>query len=172
VTDRVRTVRVFVSYAWDDKLLGHVDGALELANSLRAEGLESHIDRYVENEAVFWPRWMADQVTNADFVLCLASPLYKRRFEQRMEIDEVSGSAWEGLIISEEMYRHPSGGPAKFISVLLGGATRDHIPDLLHPFGYTFYSLPSDYIRLLRRLTNQPAVIAPPVGRMVVLDPE
>lgn len=83
MTVTVAPVRVFISYAHDPALPGHVDRALDLATTLRLRGLEAQIDRYVEHTGVFWPRWMADQVREADFVLCLASPLYKERVEQR-----------------------------------------------------------------------------------------
>lgn len=64
-----RPPRVLISYAHELGIPGHRERALELANSLRARGVEAHIDRYVEHTGVFWPRWMIDEIRDADFVL-------------------------------------------------------------------------------------------------------
>lgn len=161
-------IKVFISYAHDPALPGHQDRALELATSLRLRGIEANIDRYVENTPIHWPIWMAEQVKEAEFVLCLASPLYKERFEQKGDATKGRGARWEGLIITEEMYFNINAGPKKFISVLMDGASVEDIPDLLHPLGYTHYVYPDQDEALYRRITNQPAVVPPPLGPMVI----
>jgi len=162
-----KPVRVLISYAHDPGVPGHANRALDLADSLRIRGVEAHIDRYVEHTGVFWPRWMMDEVRDADFVLCLVSPLYRERFEQSGNPTAGRGVRWEGLIITEELYYEPNGGPRKFLAVVMEGASVDNIPDVLHPYGYTHYCLPADDEVLYRRLTGQPTVVPPPLGAVV-----
>lgn len=166
-----RPVRVFISYAHDGKVPGHRDRALQLAESLRKRGVMSYIDRWVEHEGTNWPRWMADQIRDADFVLCLASPLYKMRCEQLGDPAVGRGARWEGALITDAMYANIVDAPAKFISVLLEGTSPADIPDVLSPYGYTYYEWAegTDGDELLyRRITGQPLLKPPPLGRVVV----
>lgn len=114
---------------------------------------------------------MADQVKNADVVLCLASPLYKERFEQLGAPGVGRGARWEGAVITEAMYTDIVAAPGKFISVLLEGTNPGDIPDVLMPNGYTFYrweeSTDEDE-KLYRRITGQPLLTPPPLGPMVI----
>jgi TIR domain len=166
-----RPVRVFISYAHDPKVPGHKERALQLAESLRRRGVMAYIDQWVEHKSIFWPRWMADQVRDADFVLCLASPLYKERCEQLGDSATGRGARWEGALITHAMYADIISAPTKFITVLLDGTTPDDVPDVLMPYGYTYYRWVegSEQDELLyRRITGQPLLKPPPLGPMVV----
>lgn len=166
-----RPIRVFVSYAHDASIRGHRERALQLAESLRKRGVMSYIDRWVEHEPISWPRWMADQIRDADIVLCLASPIYKARCEQLGDPSIGRGAQWEGALITDAMYSNIVEAPSKFISVLLDGAKPEHIPDVLRPFGFTYYTWadgPDDDETLYRRITGQPLLTPPPLGPMVI----
>lgn len=166
-----RPPRVFVSYAHDATVPGHRDRALQLAESLRKRGVMSFIDRWVEHEPINWPRWMADQVRDADFVLCLASPLYKQRCEQLGDPALGRGARWEGALITDAMYSNIVEAPAKFISVLLDGTKAEDIPDVLRPYGYTYYRWlegTKEDEMLYRRITGQPLLKPPPLGPVVI----
>lgn len=166
-----RPVRVFISYAHDTTVPGHRDHALELAESLRRRGVMSYIDLWFEHEPIHWPRWMADQLRNSDVVLCLASPLYKERCEQLGDPSIGRGARWEGALITSMMYADIVAAPAKYISVLLEGTTPEHIPDILMPYGYTYYKWAEgteDDELLYRRITGQPLLKPPPLGPVVV----
>lgn len=163
-------IRVFVSYAHDPSVPGHIDRALLLAESLRRRGVMSYIDRWFEHEPIHWPRWMADQIREADFVLCLASPLYKERCEQLGNPAIGRGARWEGALITEAMYASIVDAPAKFISVVLPGTAPEDIPDVLRPFGYTYYEWEEGTAgdeKLYRRITGQPLLTPPPLGPMI-----
>ncbi|WP_435080279.1 toll/interleukin-1 receptor domain-containing protein [Clavibacter michiganensis] len=169
----LNAVRVFISYAHDDGVPGHADRALELADSLRRRGVLSFIDKWVEHEPIHWPRWMADQIRDADYVLCLGSPLYKMRSEQNGDPDTGRGARWEGALITDAMYSDIAGAPAKFLSVVMESTTPDDLPDVLRPYGHTYYkwSPGSDGDEALyRRLTGQPRFTPPPLGPLVVFD--
>lgn len=162
-----RPVRVFLSYAHDHTIPGHKERALELATSLRNRGVLSFIDQWVEHDPIFWPRWMADQVRDADFVLCLASPMYKERCEQLGASATGRGARWEGALITHAMYADIVAAPVKFITVLLDGTSPEDIPDVLLPYGFTYYSWPPDDVVLYKRLTGQPVLTPPPLGPVV-----
>lgn len=163
-------VRVFISYAHDSSVPGHKDRALQLAESLRRRGVLSYIDRWVEHEPIFWPRWMADQVREADYVLCLASPLYKERCDGVGTPTDGRGARWEGALITHAMYSNIDLAPSKYITVLLEGTSPDDIPEVLMPYGYTYYTWTegSDGDEMLyRRITGQPLLKPPPLGPSV-----
>lgn len=160
--------RVFVSYAHDPAITNHEGHALDLATSLRLRGVDASIDQWVEHTPSFWPIWMAHQVRDADFVLCLASPLYKERCEQLGDPTVGRGARWEGALITHAMYANIIEAPAKFLSVLLQGTGPEHIPDVLMPYGYTYYRWPEDDELLYRRITGQPLVVPPPLGPLVI----
>lgn len=166
-----RPIRVFVSYAHDTSIPRHADRALQLAESLRRRGVMSYIDRWFEHEPINWPRWMADQIREADIVLCLASPLYKERCEQLGDPAVGRGARWEGALITDAMYSNIIDAPAKFISVLLEGTAPEDIPDVLRPYGYTYYTWEEGTDKdevLYRRITGQPLLTPPPLGPMIV----
>ena len=167
-----RPLRVFISYAHDQAVRGHEDRALQLAESLRRRGVMSHIYRLVEHETIKWPRWMADQVRDSDFVLCLASPMYKERCEQLGDPSKGRGARWEGALITHAMYANIADAPSKFITVLLDGTSPDDIPDVLMPYGHTYYPWSKEDTKedelLYRRITGQPLLKPPPLGPVVI----
>lgn len=161
--------RVLVSYAHEVQISGHVERAYDLSQSLRRLGVDTQIDRYVEHDPPFWPRWMQDEIAQAKFVLCLVSPLYRERCEGRGDESVGRGARWEGLIVTEELYTNQSAAHRKFIPVLLDGCEVTDIPDVLRPVGTTHYRWPADNENLYRRLTNQPRFVPEPIGQIVQL---
>ena len=161
--------RVLISYAHELQIPGHMERAVELCESLRIRGLDSRIDRYVEHDPPFWPRWMMDEIAAATFVLCLASPLYRERCEGRGDETIGRGARWEGLVITEHLYASQTAAHKKFIPVLLDSCDVADIPDVLRPVGTTHYRWPSEDEDLYRRLTNQPRFVPSPIGQLVKL---
>ena len=164
-----RPARVLISYAHEREIVGHRDRALSLAQSLRLRGVEAMIDQFVEYDPPVpsWARWMTDEVRDADFVLCLASPSYRERVEDRGDSATGRGARWEGVIITEELYSGTPASQAKFIAVLLEGMSPTDIPDVLLPYGRQYYVWPNDDEELYRRITGQPRVLPVPLGPLV-----
>jgi hypothetical protein len=75
--------RVFISYSHDSP--EHADRVLELADRLRAEGIDCHLDQYETSPPEGWPRWMLNQVEAADFVLVICTETYNLRFRGKAE---------------------------------------------------------------------------------------
>lgn len=159
--------RVFLSYAHEHQVDGHVDRALSFAQALRRRGVHAVIDQFVEHDPpASWPRWMLDEIKQSDFVLCLVSPRYKLRIEDPQGCDDGYGVKWEGAVITNEIYLS-YGQSRKFIAVVLEGCSHKDIPDILFPVGAPCYIMPGDQTILYRRLTNRPRVVPAPIGPRV-----
>ena len=169
-TESARPTRVFVSYAHDRGIDGHRERALQLTQSLRLRGVEAVIDQFLEHDPPFWPRWMIDQVKAADYVLCLASPGYKERFDNNGDPSIGRGARWEGVFVTEELYSSFASNRRKFIAVVIPPCSPAHIPDVLRPVGESYYDWPEQDEELYRRVTGQPRVIPAPLGTIVRLD--
>jgi hypothetical protein len=166
-----QTHRVFISYAWEDEQ--HTLAVLKLADDLRLAGVDAWIDRYEgeQGPAEGWPSWMRRMITAAEFVPVICSPAYLRRVNKEEEIGIGLGATWEANIIHQELY-NLSTINRKFLPVILDQSHKDSIPITLQ--GYTRYALfrPDGFNTLLRVLTNQPSVKAPPLGSPVQLPPD
>jgi len=161
------TPRVFISYSHDSA--GHKVRVLELANRLRAEGVDARLDRYVSFPAEGWPRWMRSEIEAADAVLLVCTVTYRERFDGTDATEKGPGARWEGLIITQALYEGLSRDQARFIPVLFDDTPPDAVPISLRPF--THFRLPKDYDALYRVLTNQPDVEVPSVGNVRTLPP-
>ena len=89
-------VRVFISYAHDSDT--HREAVREFWVLLRRSGIDARLDRTAAEQAQDWPLWMLDQVRKADFVLCVASPTYRRRAEGTEDPGRVCWSRTQLLV--------------------------------------------------------------------------
>ncbi|MFD1046604.1 SEFIR domain-containing protein [Kibdelosporangium lantanae] len=70
--------RVFVTYSHDSA--DHKDQVLRFATFLRTRiGLDVRLDQWYDNSRRDWSLWAIEHLRDADFVLVIASPDYKRR---------------------------------------------------------------------------------------------
>lgn len=159
--------RVFISYSHDTP--EHARRVFDLANDLRAEGVDAWIDQYEIAPAQGWPRWMQEQIEQADFILLVCTPVYRRRFEGKESPGQGKGVTWEGLLAQQVLYEAQTRNE-RLIPVLFDEEDEEAaLPMILRP--YMRYQFPRDYEGLYRRLTGQPAVIAPPVGAVRAMPP-
>jgi hypothetical protein len=154
--------RVFISYSHDSS--EHADRVLALANRLRAEGIDCHLDQYETSPPEGRPRWMLNQVEAADFVLVVCTETYNLRFRGRAAAGTVLGGKWEGAIIHQELYDAEANN-TRFVPVVFSIADKAHIPIPLR--GASHYDLgeESGYESLYRRLTNQLLIEKPVLGK-------
>ena len=75
--------RVFISYSHDSP--EHLDRVLVLSDRLRVDGIDCHIDQYEESPGEGWPRWMVNQIEDAEFVLVVCTENYEPRFRGKEE---------------------------------------------------------------------------------------
>ncbi len=168
-------VRVFISYSHDSP--AHKQRVLQLANALRDNGIDAELDQYHEHAPPpqGWPRWCEEQLRpqNAAYVLMICTKSYHDRIEGQVPANEGRGVFWEGGIIYSYVYDAKLN--ARFIPVLLEGASEDNI--VVPMRGYAAYRLTAfdladeQFESLLRRLTQQPAVIKPILSPPPALPP-
>lgn len=161
-----KSPRVLISYSWDSD--DHQEKVLRLATALKRDGVDCRIDQWDHVKAEGLPRWMEGEITAADYVLCICTEFYRRRFEGREEPGKGLGGAFEGKLIATAIME-ASGKNAKFIPVLFSEDDKDHRPTVLRDTLYHLLSDQAGYDKLYRLLTDQPAVIAPPLGGVVKL---
>jgi tetratricopeptide (TPR) repeat protein len=165
-------VRVFISYAWESD--EHVEAVRMLAEVLRAQGVDVHLDRYAEDKPRDWPLWMLEQLREADFVVVVASPAYKRRADGLADPGEGRGVEFEAAILRDLVMGDRRTWSEKILTILLPGATIADIPQFLGPYSrsrYTVTLTPSGVEPVLRVLTGQARFATPPIGAAPILTP-
>lgn len=131
--------KVLISYAHEND--EHRRRVARFAGLLADAGINIVIDRDAEAERQDWAGWTLAQIAEADRVLIVASPEYRQRFEGTGPPDVGRGVQFEGLIIRDEIYRDHRAGLRKYVPVLLPGAQRDDIPNVLLPFSGQHYRI-------------------------------
>lgn len=168
--------RVLISYSQESD--EHRARIRALADQLRAHGIDAMIDQYEPHPPEGWPMWMERQITSADFVLIVFTETYWQRAEGHEQPGRGLGVAWEADLIRESLYNQPFHNErfipllfrpedASFVISKLNSVTRYLLDE--NDFDPTLPS--SGYSSLYRRITNQPLVVKPDVGRLVKLDP-
>jgi SEFIR domain/ATPase domain predominantly from Archaea len=152
--------KVFISYSHESP--EHKQTVLGLADLLRNEGVDCNIDQYEEFPTKGWLHWMEKQINKSDFVLVICTEMYCRRFENQEEMVLGQGVAWEGAIISQQIY-DDKGENKKFLPVIVEEKHKDFVPIILKRF--TIYCLPKDYDQLYGYLTGQKSISPPPLGK-------
>lgn len=158
------SLRVFVSYSHDSPR--HKARVLELSNRLREEGIACQIDAYHEAPPEGWPRWMLNQVEDADYVLVVCTESYERRFRGKDQQGKGKGAKWEGAIITQQLYDAELHN-TRFIPMLFDSSDEPHIPIVLR--GTTYYDVSAEdgYLKLYRRVTSQPEIGIPAVAESI-----
>ncbi|WP_414590382.1 SUMF1/EgtB/PvdO family nonheme iron enzyme [Anabaena sp. CCY 9614] len=155
--------KVFISYSWDSP--EHQKRVLALSDKLREWGIDCNLDRYETSPAEGWPRWMAKQIEQANFVLVICTLTYKRRCEGEEEPGRGNGVRWEGHLTYQDLYNAGTLN-RKFIPVLLESGKFEDIPKPLQGTTYYFAHTDEGYENLYRHLTNQPGYQKPRLGKL------
>jgi serine/threonine protein kinase len=151
--------RVWISYSSDST--AHTEAVLDLAQRLRGRGIDAWIDRFEPAPPQGWPRWIADQVESAKYVLLVCTPNYKRRFEGR---EAGRGTTYEGLLASQLLYDGKF-DLSRLVPVLLSDATEDDIPLVVR--AATHHVLERGFEGLVERLHDRASVVPAPLGKRV-----
>lgn len=114
--------KVFISYSWDDE--DHKLWVKSLTDKLLSDGIDAYLDQYDLSLGDRLPQFMEQQITNADYVLIICTPMYKEKADNRK-----GGVGYEGHIISAELLS--SHNERKFIPVIRKGTRSTAIPTFL-----------------------------------------
>lgn len=152
---------MFVSYSHDSD--EHRAAVLDLAQRLRGAGLDVQLDRYVTSPPEGWPRWMMTQVEQADFVLVVCTPTYRRRFDGKERRGKGLGATFEGLLALQLLYEAGAKNK-KFVPVLFPGAAASRaIPLPLRPF--THFRVLAQFDDLVAHLHGREAIEPAPLAK-------
>ena len=166
-------VRVFISYAHDNEV--HEDRVRDFWLFLHSLGIDARIDLIAAEQRVDWSEWTMREIRDADRVLVIASPEYRRRAEGDAPPNHGRGVQWEARQIREMFYADQESELQRVVPVVLPRCSPADIPLWLGPQSSTHYVV-SDFTvtgaeRLLRLLTGQPWEREPTYGEMPVLPP-
>jgi NAD(P)H-dependent FMN reductase len=161
--------RVFISYAHDDA--AHEKQVRDFWLFLRANGIDARLDLTAAETRQDWAQWMTEQIRDADRVLVVVSPEYKRQMEGDATRGERGRVVWEARLIRELFYRDHPASLNRFVPVVLPGGSAEDIPVFLGPATHQVVSefTVAGAEALLRLLTGQPSEVGPPVGRIPYL---
>lgn len=104
--------KVFISYSWDDE--EHKKWVLNFAKRLLSSGIAVILDVWQTALGDQLPKFMENAISDSDFVLCICTPDYKDRSDNR-----TGGVGYEGNIITSELIT--TGNQRKFIPVFRKG---------------------------------------------------
>jgi tetratricopeptide (TPR) repeat protein len=158
---------VFVSYSHDSR--EHADRVLALADRLVQEGIDVILDQYETSPPEGWPRWMDRHICSADSVLMVCTETYFRRVMGEEEPGKGLGVRWEGNLIYQHLYNQDAN--TRFVPILFADGQVAHIPTPLQSATYYRVDTANGYEDLYRRLTNQPRVTKPELGKRRALPP-
>jgi hypothetical protein len=158
--------RVFVSYSHESD--EHRNRVLAFATRLLSEGVDATIDQFPGEPAGGWPLWMEQQISAADFVVMICTKVYRQRVEHPEQVTAGAGVFWEANLVRNAIYAS-KGSDTRFIPAYFGDGGDSDIPTLLQSWSRYQIDSAAGYEALYRRLTDQPEVVKPGLGHIVIL---
>lgn len=152
--------RVFISYSHQDA--NYENMVLNFANKLRSEGIDATVDLYEEAPTEGWPRWMENQIRNADFVLVINSKSY---YDKCYSNNKGKGISWEVNIVYQHIYDANSEN-SKFIPVFFDDKDIQYILTPIKSFTYYNIGTKEGYEKLYWRLRGITQANKPPLGKL------
>jgi TIR domain len=151
---------VFISYSWDSE--DHKSWVLNLANSLRLNGVDVILDRYYLSPGKNLPLFVEKSIKTSQRVIVIFTPEYKRKAEARL-----GGVGHEYSLINNTVLKDIANNEV-VIPILRSGTTDDSIPELLQQFIYqdfrTELSFDENFESLLREIYRKPKISIPILG--------
>ncbi len=158
---------VFVSYAHESNAFRQQ--VKQLCDWLRSQGVAvvCDFDHAVRPPVNGWATWMQHGIEDAAVVLVVASPKYKARFEKRAPTDSGKGVAWEGAVITQDLYDAAQRND-KFYPVIPDGGSHGDVPKALTPWdnGHRFPSGQEGVLELIRSCANSGDAVAIPTRKL------
>jgi hypothetical protein len=130
--------RVFATYSHDTP--EHKDQVRKFCTFLRTEaGIDVHLDQWDDDGRRDWSVWALEQIHEADFILALASPDFKRRADGLAPPDVGRGAQFEGRMLRDQMTGDGPEAIRRILPVVLPGQSIENIPSFLAPYAATHY---------------------------------
>jgi hypothetical protein len=122
--------RVFICYGHDDA--AHKRAGRTLGRVLLAAGVDVHLDVWDEGRRRDWQHWAINQITEADFVVILASPVCRDVGDGTYRGTDHGGIRSELDIVRNLLHHHPQ-WQDYLLPVVLPGESTDNLPLFLRP---------------------------------------
>jgi hypothetical protein len=168
-----KTPRVFISYAHDDQR--HVDAVLAFGELLLRSGIDAHMDRWDLDFRRDWYQWATEQITSADFVVVVASPMCRMVGNSEIENTQRRGLQSEMSLLRELLHADRPTWLRRLLPVVLPGGAVSDIPLFLQPQTADHYVVADFTVPgaedLLRVITGQTPHLRPAIGARVNLPP-
>jgi hypothetical protein len=151
--------RVFISYSWDTP--DHKNWVLQLANELRANGVDVLLDQYDLLGGANMICFMENAIRDSNKVLIIFTPNYKLKSEKRK-----GGVGFEYSVLNAELYSNIANN-TKFIPILRRGSQQEAIPSFMQQFvsiNMTSETNEETVIELLHAIYDRSTVEKPPIG--------
>lgn len=165
--------KVFISYAHEDE--GHKKTVRALAELLVRNGIDAGLDQWAGAGRQDWQAWATRLISQAAFVLIIASPAYRRVGDGLVKTNENRGAQAESATIRDLLHQDRHTWTAKLLPVVLPGRSIDDIPLFLQPYCADRYHVTelsdAGVEDLLRALTGQPRYLRPALGAVPHLPP-
>lgn len=155
--------KVFISYTHDTK--EHLDLILEISNKLRSDGIDAILDQYEQSPPQGWPKWMDQNIRDADFVLVVCTENYYKRIMDEEKEGTGLGSKWESRLIYQYLYNSDSKS-SKFIPVLVKKEDSRYIPAPLQGSTHYLISESEEYEKLYWFLRGINRIEKPELGKL------
>ncbi|MFF1722631.1 TIR domain-containing protein [Streptomyces sviceus] len=154
--------RVLISYAHDETDPRHAKEVKSLSELLKREGINVRLDQDVDDEPQNWLRWMQNEMSEADYILSVASPAYKRRVEHREKPGTGRGATWEGGYILDVVYDNWDTWQKRILRVVFPRFNESDLPAFPGSASVTVYRIDpvtgdGHLDRLLRYMRRGPA---------------
>ncbi|MFJ6677404.1 toll/interleukin-1 receptor domain-containing protein [Actinosynnema sp. NPDC091369] len=168
-----RPLKVFVSYAHDSPR--HKDDVRALAGVLEQCGMSVTLDQWSSPGRQDWSSWATGGMSEADYVVVVASPDYKRAGDGLGASPVNRGVQSEAALLRDLLHSDRATWLPRLLPVVLPGHSVAEIPLFLQPYTADHYVIEeistAGVEDLLRAITRQPAYVRPARGPVPVLPP-
>ena len=152
---------VFISYSWDNE--DHKIWVLNLANTLRLNGVDVILDRYYLTPGKNLPHFVENSIKRSDRIIIVLTPEYKNKAEKRL-----GGVGHEYSLINNTLLNDITNNEI-IIPILKNGESNSSIPSFLQQFIYQDFRDESKFDKylesLLREIYKEPLISAIPLGK-------
>lgn len=159
-----RAKRVFISYAWEDD--AYREWVRALAGRLIKDGIDVRLDRWHLRGTDHIPDFMTRELRQADRVLVICSPKYRRNVHATEEGQPISGVGWEARLLTSRLFLGAE-NENKILVALGRGVWKESAPDIILGQRYIDLSDPARFESAFRELVQEitgTSEQAPPLG--------
>jgi hypothetical protein len=156
---------VFVSYVQESRQ--HQHDVLAFASFLRGQGVDAVLDVWSADARHDWYAWAIREMTGAEYVIVVASPMYGTVGDGSGPADRYRGVQSEATLLRDLLHGDRATWMPRILPVLLPGHGIESIPLFLSPHTHSHFRVEAYTVvgaeALLRVIHGRPGHVPPPV---------